>query len=108
MSEEPCALKRTHLCGKLNRTNVGETVVLMGWVHRRRDLGGLIFIELRDRSGIVQVVFNPEINDDDTFRLANKLRSEYVVAIKGRVEARPEKISIRSFRPERLKLAAWK
>lgn len=90
MSEEPCALKRTHLCGKLNRTNVGETVVLMGWVHRRRDLGGLIFIELRDRSGIVQVVFNPEINDDDTFRLANKLRSEYVVAIKGRVEARPE------------------
>lgn len=90
MSEEPCALKRTHLCGKLNRTNVGETVVLMGWIHRRRDLGGLIFIELRDRSGIVQVVFNPEINDDDTFRLANKLRSEYVVAIKGRVEARPE------------------
>ena len=89
MSQELGSIKRTHLCGKLNKANIGETIVLMGWVHRRRDLGGLIFIELRDRSGIVQVVFNPETNGN-TFQLANKLRSEYVVAVRGTVEARPE------------------
>ena len=89
MSQELGSIKRTHLCGKLNKANIGETIVLMGWVHRRRDLGGLIFIELRDRSGIVQVVFNPETNGN-TFQLANKLRSEYVGAVRGTVEARPE------------------
>ncbi|HOA41334.1 MAG TPA: aspartate--tRNA ligase [Halanaerobiales bacterium] len=88
MEQELGELKRSHLCGELNKAYVGETVVLMGWVHKRRDFGGLIFIDLRDRSGLVQVVFNPEINMD-SFQTANKLRSEYVVAIKGRVEARP-------------------
>ena len=89
MSQELGSIKRTHLCGELNKANIGETVVLMGWVHKRRDFGGLIFIDFRDRSGIVQVVFNPEINRN-TFQLANKLRSEYVVAVERNVEARPE------------------
>src|SRR5688572_30097117 len=80
---------RTHQCSTLSKTNIGETVTLMGWVQKRRDFGGLIFLDLRDRSGLVQVVFNPEINYD-SFKSADSLRSEYVVAIKGQVEARPK------------------
>ena len=62
----------------------------MGWVHRRRDLGGLIFIDLRDREGITQVVFNPQRGDEQLVEKASTLRSEYVVAITGTVETRPE------------------
>ncbi|MCE5280665.1 MAG: aspartate--tRNA ligase, partial [Deltaproteobacteria bacterium] len=54
--------KRTHYCGELNASHAGQEVVLMGWTHRRRDHGGVIFVDLRDREGLVQVVFNPEIN----------------------------------------------
>jgi len=68
---------RTHTCGELSEQNVGDKVVLNGWVDRRRDLGGLIFIWLRDRYGITQIVFEPDINKD-SYELAKKLRSEFV------------------------------
>lgn len=82
-------LKRTHNCNDLREKNAGQEVVLMGWVQKRRDHGGLIFVDLRDRSGIVQVVFSPEINKE-AFETADKIRSEYVVAVKGEVVIRPE------------------
>ncbi|MGB3211289.1 MAG: aspartate--tRNA ligase [Desulforhopalus sp.] len=81
-------LSRTHSCNDLGKQNVGEQVTLMGWVLRRRDHGGVIFIDLRDRGGITQVVFNPEINPD-VHAKAHQIRSEWVLAIHGRVEARP-------------------
>lgn len=80
---------RTHQCTALSTSNNGETVVVMGWVQKRRDHGGVIFIDLRDRSGIVQVVFNPDI-DHESHEKADSLRSEYLVAIRGKVEPRPE------------------
>ncbi|MEJ6952057.1 aspartate--tRNA ligase [Natronospora cellulosivora (SeqCode)] len=82
-------LKRTHQCTSLSKANAGEEVVITGWVQKRRDFGGMIFIDLRDRSGIVQVVFNPDI-DAESFEKANKLRSEYVIVVSGQVEVRPE------------------
>jgi aspartyl-tRNA synthetase len=81
-------LSRTHSCNALGKKNVGEQVTLMGWVLRRRDHGGVIFIDLRDRHGITQVVFNPEINPE-VHAKAHQIRSEWVLAIRGRVEARP-------------------
>jgi aspartyl-tRNA synthetase len=81
--------KRTHYCGELNKNNIGEEVVLMGWVNRRRDHGGLIFVDLRDREGIVQAVFNPEL-DTISHEKAHSIRSEFVIALKGRVDSRPE------------------
>ena len=81
-------MKRTHRATELALENVGEVVTLNGWVDSRRDHGGLIFIDLRDRSGIIQVVFSPEVNMD-AFRLAEQVRSEYVVAAKGKVCQRP-------------------
>ncbi len=81
-------LSRTHSCNDLGQKNVGEQVTLMGWVLRRRDHGGVIFIDLRDRTGLTQVVFNPEINPE-VHAKAHQLRSEWVLAIRGRVEARP-------------------
>jgi len=82
-------LKRTDYCGDLGKKDVKRAVTLLGWVQRRRDLGGLIFVELRDRQGIVQVVFNPEINLE-AHRKASNLRSEYVIGIRGEVVLRPE------------------
>lgn len=79
-------LKRTHYCGALSKVQDGQNVVLMGWVNSRRDHGGLVFIDLRDREGFVQVVLNP--NQEPT-KSAHTLRGEYVVAIKGVVKARP-------------------
>ncbi len=81
-------LKRTHHCGLLRTEHVGQTVVLMGWVQRRRDHGGLIFIDLRDRSGMVQVVLSPD-RAGQAFVKAEAVRSEYVLAVVGQVEARP-------------------
>lgn len=81
-------MERTHGCGELTTQNVGQDVVLFGWVHRRRDHGGLIFIDLRDRSGIVQVVSSPEI-DRAAFEVIETLKSEYVVRIDGTVRKRP-------------------
>jgi aspartyl-tRNA synthetase len=81
-------LKRTHFCNQLGLDNTGEEVILMGWVLRRRDHGGVIFIDLRDRWGITQVVFNPELNSE-VHAKAHAIRSEWVLAVKGRVERRP-------------------
>jgi len=81
-------LKRSHSCNDLAADNVGEVVTLMGWVLRRRDHGGVIFIDLRDRWGITQVVFNPEIHAE-VHGKAHQLRSEWVIAVQGRVERRP-------------------
>lgn len=89
MEELLGGLKRTHMCGNLREKNAGENVVLMGWVQRRRDLGGLIFIDLRDRTGIIQVVFDAEKCSDD-FKKAETLRSEYVIAVVGDVVRRSE------------------
>ena len=80
--------KRTHHCGELSTDNIGEKVVLMGWVQRRRDHGGLIFLDLRDRSGIVQVVFSPE-ESEDAFKVAETARSEWVLEVIGEVKRRP-------------------
>lgn len=85
-------LKRTHSCGALRGANVGEEVVLYGWVGTRRDHGGVMFVDLRDREGITQIVFNPETNDK-IHELAKVLRSEFVLGIKGKVERRPEGMS---------------
>lgn len=82
-------LKRTDYCGDLKKEDVDREVTLLGWVQRRRDLGGLIFVELRDRQGMVQVVFNPEVSPE-AHEKAQSLRSEYVVGIKGTVVKRPE------------------
>ncbi|HML34292.1 aspartate--tRNA ligase [Sporomusa sphaeroides] len=82
-------LKRTHACNDLNEDHTGREVTLCGWVSRRRDHGGLIFIDLRDRSGIVQVVFSPDV-DKDAFAKAEMVRNEYVLAVRGVVKARSE------------------
>ena len=82
-------MKRSHKCNDLGAANIGDTVTLMGWVLRRRDHGGVIFIDLRDRWGLTQVVFNPEHNID-VHEKAHGIRSEYVLAIQGTVSARPE------------------
>ena len=82
--------KRTHMCGTLNIDNVGEEVVLNGWVAKRRNLGGLIFVDLRDKTGIVQVTFDDKI-PQELFDRADSLRSEYVVGVKGKVCERSSK-----------------
>jgi aspartyl-tRNA synthetase len=80
--------KKTHTCGELTKKEVGMTVTLMGWVHTRRDHGGLIFVDLRDRGGITQVVFNPETSSE-AHNLAHDIRSEFVLAVTGKVSPRP-------------------
>ena len=80
-------LKRTHYCSELSSAQVGAEVTLMGWVDTRRDHGGLIFVDLRDRTGLVQVVFDPQSSDN---AVAKDFRGEFVIAIKGVVRARPE------------------
>lgn len=82
-------MKRTHRATELDIQNVGEETILNGWINTRRDHGGLIFIDLRDRSGLIQVVFSPEVNQE-AFRLAEQVRGEYVVAVKGKVCRRPQ------------------
>ncbi|MFT5697878.1 MAG: aspartyl-tRNA synthetase [Desulforhopalus sp.] len=82
------SLSRTHYCNDLGTENIGEQVTLMGWVLRRRDHGGVIFIDLRDRDGITQIVFNPEINPE-VHEKAHQIRSEWVLAVSGTVVARP-------------------
>src|SRR5487761_2449223 len=79
---------RTHYCGQLNVSNLGQTVTLCGWAHRRRDHGGVIFIDLRDREGLAQVVCNPE--QQGMFKIAESVRNEYVLRITGLVRRRPE------------------
>jgi len=85
-------MRRTHNCCELVSGNAGSEVVLMGWVQRRRDHGGVIFVDLRDREGITQVVFNPDFNKE-VHEKAHAIRSEYVIGIRGKVEKRPEGMS---------------
>jgi len=80
---------RDSWCGEINESHTGLDISIAGWVNSRRDHGGLIFIDLRDRSGLVQVVFNPEV-DPETHKLAHKIRNEYVLQIRGEVRKRPE------------------
>ena len=82
-------IKRTHTCGELNKSNVGQEVHLNGWISKSRDLGGLIFIDLRDRYGKTQIVFN-EQNQLNAFNVAKKLGLEDVIGIKGTVVSRPD------------------
>lgn len=82
-------MKRTHNATAITTAMVGQEVVLNGWVNTRRDHGGLLFIDLRDRSGLIQVVFSPEV-DEEAFHCAEQIRNEYVVAVKGNVRLRPE------------------
>jgi aspartyl-tRNA synthetase len=79
---------RTHYCGEIGASLVGQSVTLCGWAHRRRDHGGVIFIDLRDREGLAQVVFNPDAGD--AFRIAEKVRNEYVLRVRGVLRKRPE------------------
>ncbi len=88
MAESMKGLKRTHRCGELSRANVGETVTVMGWVQKQRNKGGLIFVDLRDRAGILQVIFEESDCGKENFEKAEKLRSEFVVAVTGKVEDR--------------------
>ena len=84
-------IKRSHRCGELRGTHAGKTVVLMGWVHRLRDMGGQIFVTLRDVTGLVQLRFDPD--DEANRATAKQLRSEWVVGVEGRVESRGENIN---------------
>ena len=86
MVEQLGDLTRTHNCGDLRTSDVGESVVLLGWVHRVRDLGGLLFIDLRDREGLTQIVFDQD--DQALMAKAKRLRSEFVVGVKGSVQRR--------------------
>ena len=81
-------MKRTEYCGRIDRRHLAQTITLMGWVHRRRDHGGVIFVDLRDREGLVQIVFNPD--RVTTFAAAETLRSEFVIRVTGLVRMRPE------------------
>ena len=85
-------LKRTHTCGELRKENVGETVALNGWVRKRRDLGNLIFIDLRDRYGVTQVIFDPAVCAE-THNLAKNLGREFVIAVEGKVNSRGEQVN---------------
>ena len=88
MAETMKGLKRTHRCGELSAKNIGETVTVMGWVQKQRNKGGIIFVDMRDRAGILQVIFQESDCGTENFAKAEKLRSEFVIAVVGRVEKR--------------------
>lgn len=88
MAEAMKGLKRTHRCGELSLANVGETVTVMGWVQKQRNKGGIIFVDMRDRSGLLQIIFEESDCGADNFVKAEKIRSEFVVAVVGTVEKR--------------------
>jgi aspartyl/asparaginyl-tRNA synthetase len=85
--EANLTMMRSHYCGQLNESLDGQEITLCGWVHRRRDHGGVIFLDVRDREGLAQVVFDPD--RAETFATADKVRSEYVIKITGKVRLRP-------------------
>ena len=88
MSELLCGQKRTVMCGDVSTEYIGKQVTLMGWVHRRRDLGGLIFLQLRDRSGITQVVFDTDVCSQELLQKASSIKLEYVISVVGKVRRR--------------------
>ena len=88
MAESMKGLKRTHRCGELSAANVGEIVTVMGWVQKQRNKGGIIFVDMRDRAGILQVIFEESDCGTENFEKATTLRSEFVIAVVGKVEKR--------------------
>ena len=88
MAESMKGMKRTHRCTEVTTANIGETVTLMGWVQKSRNKGGIIFVDLRDRTGIMQLIFENGDIDEAGFEKATRLRSEFVIAVTGIVEAR--------------------
>ena len=88
MGESMQGLHRSHRCTEVSNQNIGQTVTVMGWVQKRRNLGSLIFIDLRDRSGLLQIVFDEESVGTEGFAKAGALRSEYVVAVTGTANKR--------------------
>ena len=88
MAESMNGLKRTHRCTEVTKAEIGNTVTLMGWVQKSRNKGGIVFVDLRDRSGIMQIIFENGDIDEEGFEKAGRLRSEFVIAVTGRVEAR--------------------
>ena len=97
---------RSHYCGDVNETLEGKIVTVAGWMHRRRDHGGVIFIDLRDREGLVQVVCNPE--DVESFAAAERVRSEYVLQIEGEVRRRPEGSDNEELKSGKIEIVATK
>ena len=93
MAESMTGLRRTHRCTEVSNADVGKKVVVMGWVQKRRNLGSLIFVDLRDRSGLLQIVFDTKDVGEAGFEKAGKLRSEYVVAVVGTVAMREAAIN---------------
>ena len=88
MAESMVGLKRSHRCTEVSNANIGEEITVMGWVQKRRNLGSLIFIDLRDRSGILQIVFDENDVQKEGFEKAETLRSEFVIAVRGMVTKR--------------------
>ena len=88
MAETMKGLKRTNRCGELTKANIGEEVTVMGWVQKQRNKGGIIFVDMRDRAGLLQVIFEESDCGSENFAKAEKLRSEFVIAVVGKVEAR--------------------
>jgi len=84
MGEALRGLKRTIMCGEPRENNIGQKVTVMGWVQRKRNLGGLIFVDLRDRTGIMQIVFGEEINKE-AFQKSDNVKSEYCIAVTGEI-----------------------
>ena len=88
MAESMAGLSRSHRCTEVGRENIGEKVTVMGWVQKRRNLGSLIFVDLRDRSGLLQLVFDEDTLSSEDYEKANSLRNEYVIAAAGEVQKR--------------------
>ena len=105
MAESMTGFKRSCMCGLVNETMTGENVTVMGWVQRRRDLGQLIFIALRDRTGIVQVVIDGN-SEEEIFKKAETVRSEYVLAVTGKVALRTEENINESMKTGKIEIIA--
>ena len=88
MGESMVGMKRSYRCTEVTAANIGQEVTVMGWVQKSRNKGGIIFVDLRDRSGILQLIFEESDCGEESFAKAEKLRSEFVIAVKGVVEAR--------------------
>jgi aspartyl-tRNA synthetase len=98
-------MMRTHYCGEIDESLDGQEIEVCGWVHRRRDHGGVIFIDLRDREGLLQIVFDPD--RPEIFAEAERIRSEYVLRVKGRVRPRPDGPTSRPTRTFVSSTAIW-
>ena len=88
MAESMQGMKRSHRCAEVSGKNTGETITVMGWVQKRRNLGALIFVDLRDRSGLLQIVFDENCVGSDGFVKAGSIRNEFVIAVTGKVQKR--------------------